>query len=271
MHFVSYSASLSVLLAVSTVFGAPAQLDKTTLAQNGRDAHVLNLEFTALKASDDCTTGQIACISDAVAQCVNSKWKLTDCLKGQSCFALPSIKDDGVNIQCTSEATAKSIIQASGVDGDIVSNDKDAKPVAFPSSNIQSSKGDSDEEKDDNKNPGQKVTVTVTSTITASPSISSISSTQTLSPQDAARLLSSLSASAPKTISAPEAPGATPTSASSSSASEPPVIQLTPAAESASTTSSASSSTATATPSAGALAVAPAAEPSPADGSSSPY
>jgi hypothetical protein len=265
MHLVSYSASLTVLLAVSTVFGAPAQLDKTTLAQNGRDAQVLNLEFTALKASDDCTTGQIACIGDAVAQCVNSKWKLTDCLKGQSCFALPSIKDDGVNIQCTSEATAKSIIRASGVDGDIVSNDKDAKPVAFPSSDIK--EDGSDEEKDDDKNRGRKVTVTVTSTITASPSVSSISSTQTLSPQDAARLLSSLSASAPKTISAPGAPGATPTSASpSSSASEPPVIQLTPAAESASATSSASSSTATATPSAGALAIA-----SPADGPSSPY
>ncbi|KAI0076484.1 hypothetical protein K474DRAFT_1597780, partial [Panus rudis PR-1116 ss-1] len=110
--------TLYALILLPYAFAAPTQsLDSATLLQNGQDAQTLNSEFQSLTVKDACDAGQMACVQNSRATCEFGSWKLQRCKDSEKCFAVPSLKDRGTSLLCTSEAHALSIIQASGVKG----------------------------------------------------------------------------------------------------------------------------------------------------------
>ncbi|KAF9457158.1 hypothetical protein BDZ94DRAFT_1203254 [Collybia nuda] len=94
-------------------------LDNATLLKNGQAAQKLNTLFQAIKETDPCTNEDKACISGGVAVCVQGKWKTSggQCSATQKCFALPSVREAGTLVTCTSEKSALSAIEASGASG----------------------------------------------------------------------------------------------------------------------------------------------------------
>jgi len=129
-HLTILSTGLATMLHFTTLFAAfflshlarsapTTPLDANTLLQNAQAAQVLNTEFRTLKLTDACTSGQTGCISGALATCVNNAWTAEQCLTGQQCFALPSVREAGTFVTCTSAATAANIISATGADGGI--------------------------------------------------------------------------------------------------------------------------------------------------------
>ncbi|KAF9057224.1 hypothetical protein BJ165DRAFT_18050 [Panaeolus papilionaceus] len=117
------------IISGNLVSAAPA-LAADALLKNGQQAQGLNKQFLTLKATDSCTGQQISCISGAIATCVNGKWDVDTgrCAKSQDCFALPSVIRDGVEIMCTSEKNAKTLIDSTGAQGGIT-GDGDATPA----------------------------------------------------------------------------------------------------------------------------------------------
>ncbi|KAG6910043.1 hypothetical protein DXG01_013767 [Tephrocybe rancida] len=88
--------------------------------QNGKDAQALNAKFTNLNASAACTTGDLACINGAFAQCDNGKFVITSCGPSPlTCAALPLVNKAGTSITCTTEADAAARIAATGATGGI--------------------------------------------------------------------------------------------------------------------------------------------------------
>ncbi|THU96530.1 hypothetical protein K435DRAFT_664342, partial [Dendrothele bispora CBS 962.96] len=110
---------LSLLdLALVDVQARPTQnLSDDDLLANGQKAQQLNAAFKNLTVDDACSTGDQACISGDLANCVDDKWQTTSCRGSQQCFALPSVKQQGVNVACTSERSAESLISATGATG----------------------------------------------------------------------------------------------------------------------------------------------------------
>jgi hypothetical protein len=231
------------LVAFPLALSAPlVPVDPPTLLQNGQDAQALNSEFQNLTTSDLCISGQRACISKALALCVFSNWITETCPPSQQCFALPSVHYNGTFVACTSQAEALSIISATGATGGIYSNSTNTNTnVSFPDPETLSTTTSS-----------ASVTVfTAAITITLPPV------TQTISPDAASSLLSSLLASAdgasPTTTVSPDAGiGIAPTTITVTSASvtsatgvdgaiatgsysAPIAIQLTPQVATAST------------------------------------
>ncbi|KAF9003364.1 hypothetical protein BDQ17DRAFT_1356079 [Cyathus striatus] len=132
---VAIALASSLLLDVSA---APtASLDANTLLSNAQQAQKANAQFAALKATDPCTNGEEACLSNSIAQCVNGTWDTTQdrCLKSQSCFALPNVNQEGIILSCTSERKALSVISASGATGGITGSD-DSSDSSSSSSQI---------------------------------------------------------------------------------------------------------------------------------------
>ena len=91
----------------------PEDLDASVFLQNGKDAQALNAVFANLSASDSCNgmywtflsrmyltlpleDGEMACVSNSLAHCVNATWQLEACSKSLSCFALPSVREQGI-------------------------------------------------------------------------------------------------------------------------------------------------------------------------------
>ncbi|KAL1943869.1 hypothetical protein VTO73DRAFT_3687 [Trametes versicolor] len=108
------------VLAASAVLCAPTvSLDAATFLQNGMEAQILNAEFASLNASASCDSGEMACIGASVAHCVNSTWTQEACPKSLSCFALPSVREEGTVLSCTTNTTAFSVINASGATGGV--------------------------------------------------------------------------------------------------------------------------------------------------------
>ncbi|KII91262.1 hypothetical protein PLICRDRAFT_89592 [Plicaturopsis crispa FD-325 SS-3] len=174
------------LFALPFVRAAPTTaLDAATLLQNGQAAQALNAQFQSLKATDPCNSGETACISASVAQCSkNGTWALQDCRKGLHCFALPSVRNNGTTLSCTSEKSASSLIAATGAQG-----------------NATSSSGTTTE------NNGTTVTVTATASASAAPRTATVTvtlnpnstttlpaETFTLNPAEASSLIASLTA-----------------------------------------------------------------------------
>ncbi|CDO71200.1 hypothetical protein BN946_scf184845.g71 [Trametes cinnabarina] len=153
-------ATISAILMASFAFGAPmASLDADTFLQNGKDAQILNAEFAKLNTSDSCNAGELACMGASIAQCTNGTWKAERCPKSLFCFALPSVREEGTVLSCTSNTTALSVISASGAAGGIFANNTNSV-VDFPT-----------ECDDDDKNGGDNTgssnaTVTATHTRT---------------------------------------------------------------------------------------------------------
>ncbi|KAF8992961.1 hypothetical protein BDZ89DRAFT_1030534 [Hymenopellis radicata] len=116
--FTLFASTLSIL---SVAYAAPA-VDSAALEANGLAAQTQNAAFQNLTVNDTCTTGEIACIAGALAQCGNNAWSTTDCPDASQCFSIPSIRSNGTLLQCTSEKDALSIIDATGVSGGIFGN-----------------------------------------------------------------------------------------------------------------------------------------------------
>ncbi|KAL0958129.1 hypothetical protein HGRIS_000297 [Hohenbuehelia grisea] len=239
------------LLSLSFVLGAPAALDADLLLKNAQDAQAANTAFKSLKATDDCTTGQTACIGTSSAECVADKWTITRCARGTQCFALPSVRSQGTIISCTSERNAQSVINAAGAPGDAAeASGKNGPPAAASSEKAQSASrtavrssataAASPASGDRNADP-----VTVTVTVTPSPTLTPVVSTDlpsqtlTLPPDEASRLVASLTADGTfsvVTIAGPN--GVANAAAATSAAAGPPsalkapatVIKLTAAA-----------------------------------------
>ncbi|KAI8986657.1 hypothetical protein BD414DRAFT_415931 [Trametes punicea] len=152
-------ATIYGLLASLALCAPMASLDADTFLQNGKDAQILNAEFANLDASDACKSGEMACMGASVAHCVNGTWTAEACPKSLSCFALPSVREKGTVISCTSNATALVVISASGATGGIVANST-ADPVDFP----MDCDGDDDNDNDGDDSDSSASVVSATGT-----------------------------------------------------------------------------------------------------------
>ncbi|KAI0698072.1 hypothetical protein C8T65DRAFT_661277 [Cerioporus squamosus] len=120
-----YVALVSLVLSPVAHSAPTSSLDASIFLQNGKDAQALNAVFANMSASDSCNDGEMACITNSLAHCVNATWQLEACSKSLSCFALPSVREQGIDISCTTNATALAIINASGATGGIAANSTD--------------------------------------------------------------------------------------------------------------------------------------------------
>jgi len=113
------------LLALTTfVRSAPtASLSAATLLNNAQEAQQLNAQFQSANstATGSCTNGEITCVQDAIASCVNGQFDASNgrCPAAEQCFAIPSVKSSGTIITCTSEKSAQSLINAAGATGEV--------------------------------------------------------------------------------------------------------------------------------------------------------
>ncbi|KAJ7098343.1 hypothetical protein C8R44DRAFT_811395 [Mycena epipterygia] len=173
--------SLYFLVASTFVYAAPvprATLDTATLLKNGQTAQNLNAQFQNLTATEACNTGDVACIGGDLASCVDDKWKTESCPNGLSCFAVPMLSQTGVNVTCTSEKNALSMIHASGATDVIALANDD------PDDTCESDNGDDNEDDGDDtcesegsssaaaastKPPSASATKTFASTATSTP------------------------------------------------------------------------------------------------------
>ncbi|KAI0938415.1 hypothetical protein AcW1_001847 [Taiwanofungus camphoratus] len=116
-------AFLLLLYALRSVGAVPMRsLDPMTFFQNGLDAQRQNAEFAALNVTNHCQPKERACITGSLAHCVCGAWVVAPCPASEQCFALPSIKENGTVLTCTTEATAMSIMNATGVQGGLTSD-----------------------------------------------------------------------------------------------------------------------------------------------------
>jgi len=200
-----FATFLFAFAASTLVRPAPAQpLDPATLLRNGQEAQRQNLLFQSLREGGPCTAGDKACIAGAVASCESGTWETARgrCAKSQDCFALPSTRDIGTLVTCTSQQKAISAIEATSATGGI-----------FGNTNGNSTVGADEENDDDNcdvtstpiatstatfQPTAEAVTVTVTLTPTTLPP-----ETRTLSPEEASSLLASLMAGGATIIDSP--------------------------------------------------------------------
>lgn len=127
--FSSAVSRLALTFALVVLFShfaraAPAPFDYATLLKNGQEAQRLNAEYMTLSADDTCVELQKGCVDDVPAQCIGGKWSLatTGCPDSQHCFALPSVRQSGTFVACTSEADAFSIIAATGAEGGVIAH-----------------------------------------------------------------------------------------------------------------------------------------------------
>ncbi|CAA7269309.1 unnamed protein product [Cyclocybe aegerita] len=119
------SVAFALFASTATFVRAIPIVNSTTLRQNALDAQKLNVEFQSIKPSDACKTGAIACVDNAIADCVDSKWdtKSTVCPDSVQCFALPSSNAVGTALGCTSRRSALSIMELAGVKGGMTGSD----------------------------------------------------------------------------------------------------------------------------------------------------
>jgi len=204
------------VLASSLVSAGPVALNNATLLANGQQAQILNSEFESLQVNDPCNTGEVACINNDFAVCIDNAWQTRQCPLTKTCFALPQIRTNGSFIACTSQKNAASIIAATGAQGGITSNSTSGGniTVPFPTVDSDSSPDDNGGNPDcgDNGNPSSPEPVTITVTLLPP-------TTTTILPNQASSLISSLSANG---LLFP-----LPTNGSPSPSNAPPMILLT--------------------------------------------
>ncbi|KAI0362397.1 hypothetical protein OH77DRAFT_1390167 [Trametes cingulata] len=111
--FAILSSSLAVLVAAGPIVDKRASF---TL-QNGKDAQKLNAKFASLSANSPCTSGEVACVRGAFAQCVNGKFVSTPCAGGLTCVALPLVNSPGTSVTCDTEQDAADRIARTGASG----------------------------------------------------------------------------------------------------------------------------------------------------------
>ncbi|KAI0790537.1 hypothetical protein C8Q75DRAFT_806441 [Abortiporus biennis] len=221
------------ILSLRQVLGAPtpSALDAATLQQNGLDAQTLNAEFSQIKSSDPCDSGQLACVEGARAQCQFGAWTTQKCVDSQKCFAVPNVNSKGTSLVCTSEATALSLFNATGVQGGLTASNGTNTTMPLPtvspqsasvsSTSITSSPSATSSSVADN---AEVVTVTVTVITSSQPTFTLPPETSILNPTQASSLVSSLGVNGFTTT--PNTP--------SSTSSVLPTVTATPAAAAAS-------------------------------------
>ncbi|KIJ99071.1 hypothetical protein K443DRAFT_680224 [Laccaria amethystina LaAM-08-1] len=257
-----YSISIVLASLVTTlVRSAPAALDAATLLQNGQEAQKLNSIFHNLTATDPCNAGEVACVENSIATCTNGTWDTSKggCAKTQNCFAIPSVRAAGVLLTCTSEASAASVIAATGATGGIFGTDtngttcnSNSNPIPITgTSSLSTGAGCSDPTSTASQFPSGTAGVTIT--LLPSATITLPTFTTTLTPEEATSILSSLlgggssstsSASSSSTSSVSSSASTTSSSSSSSSAASSTsqsIILLTAATGAPSTTASSAS------------------------------
>jgi len=207
MHFTLF---LSLFVLTTFVHSAPtAPIDSTTLLNNALEAQKLNAQFqTANTATGSCTDEDTTCAQGAIASCVNGQFDTSQggCPATQQCFALPSLNSDGTTIACTSEKIALSLIEGAGATGGITGSGSESSIDPASASSTLSGASPSAPTSTDLITPTSAaldepvVTVTVTVQVLASSTTTLPSVTQTLSPEEASSLLSSLLAQGGPTI-----------------------------------------------------------------------
>ncbi|OBZ77751.1 hypothetical protein A0H81_02602 [Grifola frondosa] len=200
------ATTMIALFASAYVSAMPvASLNSSTFLQNGQDAQKLNAEFASLNASDP--SGDLACIGRSIARCVNSTWETKQCPSSQQCFALPSVREQGITLSCTSEATALSIMNATGATGGLASNTSTNHTVAFPtehkchnstshSSFLPSTSATATTASSSAPSTSSNSTdgVVVTVTVTFAPTSTLPTETFTVSPAEASSIIASITA-----------------------------------------------------------------------------
>jgi len=216
MHSTLFSTFFSLFVLTTTfVHSAPtASLDSATLLNNALEAQKLNAQFQTADstATGSCNNGDTTCIQGAIASCVNGQFDTSQgrCPPTQQCFALPSVNTDGTIITCTSEKNALSLIEAAGASGGITGSDSDGSSIdsASPSSTSSGTTLGTTTSMDPITTPTSTalyesaVTVTVTVQVLPSGTTTLPSVTQTLTPEQASNLLSSLLADGGSTTTA---------------------------------------------------------------------
>ena len=87
---------LPLLALVGLVAAGPVVERRSSFTlKNGQDAQALNKKFASLSPSSKCTSGEVACVQGAFAQCVNGKFVTTPCSGGLTCVALPLVNSPG--------------------------------------------------------------------------------------------------------------------------------------------------------------------------------
>lgn len=194
MHF----TSIFILFILTTfVKSAPTPaLDAQTLLQNAQAAQQLNAQFQSANntaATSICNNGDTTCVGNAIATCVNGQFDTSNgqCPATQQCFALPSVTTNGTIIACTSEKSAQSLINAAGATGDVTGSGSGGSTTSNGTTSNGTIAGVT--------TVSQSVITVTTITVTVSPSASiiqtpfpTVTQTQTLSPDQAFSLLSSL-------------------------------------------------------------------------------
>jgi len=124
-----------ILSALSFVYAVTTPLDSQTLLGNAQLAQALNVQFERVDSFDSCTSGELACVMGSFAQCLKGSWRLETCPQERQCFALPSVRNNGSFIACTSESNALSLIKACGAQGGLFSTQFTHSSVPFPTVN----------------------------------------------------------------------------------------------------------------------------------------
>ncbi|KAH9990956.1 hypothetical protein BJV74DRAFT_884946 [Russula compacta] len=177
--------ALLAILTASLASAGPVALDNSTLISNGEQALDLNCQFQTLQESDSCTRRLAFCVDDA--------WQTQSCPGSRSCFALPQIRTNGTFIACTSPNNAASIIAATGVQSDSTNNCTSPGNATFPSTQGGVDSGEPDCGGSGTSFPSGQVVTTSPATTTL-PVLTLPPTTTTLSPEQAAPLISLLSA-----------------------------------------------------------------------------
>lgn len=113
------TTTLTLLLATSAnafpIWSRFVARDATTPAQLAQGT---NFFFDSLHLEDQCTSGQIACISSNLAKCSpEGNWEITPCTGNSTCLAVPS-SDNGVLVQCMLFTDAQAAIGEDNVSVD---------------------------------------------------------------------------------------------------------------------------------------------------------
>jgi hypothetical protein len=84
------------------------------LLANGQDAIALNKKFQAVKEGSACTSTEVQCAGDKLANCIAGKIVVSACAGGTVCRALPLVNKAGTSVTCDTAADALARIAATG-------------------------------------------------------------------------------------------------------------------------------------------------------------
>jgi len=113
------TTTLTLLLATSAnAFPIWSRFYTRDASSPAQLAQGSNFFFDSLHIEDQCTPGQIACISSNLAKCApEGNWEITPCSGNNTCLAVPS-SDNGVLVQCMLFTDAQAAIGEDSVSVD---------------------------------------------------------------------------------------------------------------------------------------------------------